>query len=50
MDGGIVLREVVIIHTVWNRVAIPSGYLPETMNNIVFSSLSDVNFSFHVSS
>ena len=50
MDGGIVLREVVIIHTVWNRVAIPSGYLPETMKNIFFSSLSDVNFSFHVSS
>ena len=51
MDGGVVLREVVIIHTVWNRVAIPSGYLPETMNNIIFfSSLSDVNFSFHVSS
>ena len=36
MDGGVVLREVVIIHTVWNRVAIPSGYLPETVNNIVF--------------
>ena len=36
MDGGVVLREVVIIHTVWNRVAIPSGYLPETKNNIVF--------------
>ena len=50
MDGGIVLREVVIIHTVWNRVAIPSGYLPETMKNIFFSTFSDVNFSFHVSS
>ena len=48
MDGGIVLREVVIIHTVWNRVAIPSGDLPETVN--IFSTLSDVNFSFHVSS
>ena len=34
MDGVIVLREVVIIHTVWNRVAIPSGDLPETVKNI----------------
>ena len=48
MDGGVVLREVVIIHTVWNRVAIPSGYLPETMKNIFFSTFSDVNFSFQV--
>ena len=29
MDGGIVFREVVLIHTIW--ISVPSRYLPDNI-------------------
>ena len=50
MDGGIVLREVVIIHTVW--ISITRRYLPEEKHQMTTRSLVQnlkfANFEFAV--